>query len=93
MRMFAYLSYFSLFSVLSINTVCSNDHGGVHIHLKNGEDIEDEPKSLPCCLELKPWYHHQHYDDYENIEDQADRLQDDTSWPGQREDFSDILMR
>jgi hypothetical protein len=39
------------------------------------------------------WYHGQHYDHYENIEDQADRLQEDTAWPGQREEFSDILLR
>jgi hypothetical protein len=89
----AYLCYFSLFSVLSVGTISSDEHGGIHIHLKCGEEIEDEVKTPEYCVELKPWYHNQHYDEYEHIEDQADRLQDDTTWPSHREDYSDILMR
>jgi hypothetical protein len=72
----------------------ADEHGGVHIHLRTGEEIEDNPCAVPSyCMELKPWYHHQHYDEYEDIETQADRLHDDTSWPSEREEFSDQLLR
>ena len=75
--------------------VFANTHGGVHIHLRNGENIEDCEAAQPpdYCMELKPWYCNQHYDQYEEIEDQAERLQEDTAWPGQREEYSDILLR
>lgn len=87
---------FSLLSFSPLATLIADDHGGIHIHLKCGEDVEDDTYEgmVPnVCLELKPWYQGQHYDYYENIESQADRLQEDTAWPGQREEFSDILLR
>jgi hypothetical protein len=88
------LIYLLSFFLLSLGTVHANDHGGIHIHVPNCEDLEDDDEPKPAvCMEIKPWYHHQHYDEYEDIQDQADRLQDDTSWPGQRVDFSDLLNR
>ena len=71
-------------------------HGGVHVRIPTCENDEEEPELLPnVCIEMKPWYHHQQYDEYdkEDVEDQSYRLQDDTSWPGHREDFSDYLFR
>lgn len=49
----------------------------------------------------RPWYHdynHNHYNDFrgdlfEVDNDPTDRLEDDTAWPSQREDFSDYLFR
>lgn len=86
---------FSILGILAFLPVKGNDHGGVHIHIPTCEDAnEEENEQLPAyCVELKPWYHHQHFDEYEDIKDQSDRLQDDTSWPGQRQDFSDYLLR
>jgi hypothetical protein len=42
---------------------------------------------------MRPWYDHLWYSDYENIEEQADRLQDETAFPSQRENYSDFLLR
>lgn len=89
-------AYFLIFSLIGTASLTAADtHGGVHIHLHNGEQIEDcaAAQQPEYCMELKPWYHNQHYDEYEEIEAQADRLQDDTAWPGQREEFSDMLLR
>jgi hypothetical protein len=82
----------SCFIVLSSNTIVADAHGGIHIHTTCGEVVEDDQPSN-VCLELKPWYHRQHFEDDENIEEQSERLEDDTAWPGQREEFSDYLMR
>jgi len=93
MKILFYLLGFSIAGLTPIAQSFGDEHGGIHIHLNCGENVEDEVK-VPCfCMEQKPWYHHQHFDYYENVEAQADRLQDDTAWPGQREDFSDILLR
>lgn len=93
MKKLTYLS-FSVFMLASCAIVLADEHGGIHIHLKNGEEINDNSCEVPnVCMELKPWYQHQYYDEYEDIEAQADRLQDDTAWPSQREDFSDYLLR
>lgn len=72
----------------------TDEHGGIHIHMRNGEQIDDNNCSSPkYCIEMRPWYYHLWYSDYENIEDQADRLQDETAWPSQRENYSDYLLR
>lgn len=93
MKILTYLLGFSALSFAAIFNVSADEHGGIHIHLPCGEEIEDEVK-VPCfCMEQKPWYHCQHFDYYEDVEAQADRLQDDTEWPGKRDDFSDILLR
>lgn len=70
----------------------ANDHGGIHIHLPTGDE-EVEETGPAVCLELKPWYHREHFEDFEDIQEQSERLEDDTAWPGQREEFSDYLMR
>lgn len=79
--------------VLSSGQAIADAHGGVHIHIQNcDEEVEDD--TVPnVCFEMKPWYHRQHFEDAEDIEEQAERLEDDTAWPGQREEFSDQLMR
>lgn len=90
------LVYLLSCSLLPLTLIQADDHGGVHVHLpacENEQVVDCEDKIPAVCIEQRPWYHNQHYDEYENIEDQADRLQDDTAWPGQREDFSDYLLR
>ena len=74
MNILAYL--LSFFIIGMTPAAFAETHGGVHIHLRNGEDIEDrEAAQTPdFCMELKPWYHCQHYDEYEEIEEQAERL-------------------
>lgn len=82
------------FSVLLLSplTICADAHGGIHIHMPVcEEEVSDTTPAV--CLELKPWYQRQHFDDYEDIEEQSERLEDDTAWPGQREEFSDRLLR
>lgn len=96
MKVLVYLLSFSILGFTPIITVQADAHGGIHIRIPSCEEDEEEEceKKVPeVCWELKPWYHHQYFDEYEDIEDQADRLQDDTAWPGQREDFSDYLLR
>lgn len=95
MKLLTYVLGFSLLGMTLISSLQANDHGGVHINIPTCEDANAEENELKpeYCMELKPWYHHQHFDEYEDIRDQADRLQDDTSWPGQRQDFSDYLLR
>lgn len=90
--MFAALGL-SLLMISPMTAVQANDHGGIHIHLRCGEEEEVDSPLPNVCMEMKPWYHNQHFDEYEDIEDQSERLQDDTAWPGQREEFSDYLMR
>ncbi len=96
MKILSCILSFSILGFAQIATIQADEHGGVHIHLNCGEDIEDNKYDgmVPnVCWEQKPWYHNQHFDEYEDIEDQAERLQDDTAWPGQREEFSDQLLR
>ena len=93
MKLIAYFLGFSALSLTSITQTSADEHGGIHIHLPTGEEIEDEVKVPNFCMEKKPWYHHQHFDYYEDVEAQADRLQDDTEWPGKRDDYSDYLLR
>lgn len=71
----------------------ADEHGGIHIHTRYGEEIEGDSSTPNYCIQMRPWYYHQWYCDCDNIREQADRLQDDTAWPGQREDFSDYLLR
>ncbi|MEI8365584.1 MAG: hypothetical protein WCF65_04115 [Parachlamydiaceae bacterium] len=74
-------------------------HGAVHIVLPDGEeDIEDG-----CCelvdpeeergMPERPWYQNQKFEVFEDNGDPTDYLEEDTAWPGQREEFSDILFR
>lgn len=95
MKSLIYLLSFSYLALITVTSIHADEHGGVHIRIPTCEDanIENNEEIPGVCMELKPWYHHQHFDDYEDIEDQADRLQDDTTWPGQRQDFSDTLLR
>lgn len=96
MKTLFFLLTISILGMTASAAAFADEHGGVHIMIPGCEDANEEggqqPVS-PVCMELKPWYHHQHFDDYEDIEEQAGRLQDDTAWPGQREEFSDYLMR
>lgn len=75
--------------------VVADEHGGIHIHTRNGEEIEGDSNSNPnFCIQMRPWYYHLWYTDCaEDIEEQSDRLQEDTAWPSQREDYSDYLLR
>ena len=96
MKMLVYFFSFSILGLALISHSAADEHGGVHIRIPTCEGVIEEEGSdkVPeVCWELKPWYSHQHYEEYEDIETQADQLQDDTAWPGQREDFSDYLMR
>lgn len=96
MKILSYVLSCSILGFAPNATIQADEHGGVHIHLHSGEDIEDNKYDgmVPnVCWEQKPWYHHQHFDEYEDIELQADRLQENTAWPGQREEFSDQLLR
>ncbi|MEI8124823.1 MAG: hypothetical protein WCG42_03625 [Parachlamydiaceae bacterium] len=75
-------------------------HGGVHIFLPDGEeeDADDD-----CCdmvddneergIPPRPWFQNQKFEVYEDNGDPTDELLDDTAWPGEREEFSDILFR
>lgn len=93
MKVFACLLSFSLLS-FSLSSLHADAHGGVHVRIPTCETVDDDLEPAPnFCMEMKPWYHHQHFDEFEEIEDQAYQLQDDTSWPGHREDFSDYLFR
>lgn len=92
MKMFTRVLNCSLL-LLAPLTLCGSDgHGGIHIHLPEGDE-EVEGTAPAICLELKPWYQREHFEDQENIQEQSERLEDDTAWPGQREEFSDYLMR
>jgi hypothetical protein len=96
MQRLSYLLSFSILVFMPIAIVQADAHGGIHVRIPSCEEEdagECEEQVPEVCMELKPWYQHQHFDEYEDIEDQADRLQDDTAWPGQREDFSDYLLR
>lgn len=63
-------------------------NGAVHIYLTpydECERLEDERDD---------WYLlRQYLDNYGENGDPSDELQEDTSWPGQREEFSDQLFR
>jgi hypothetical protein len=49
----------------------------------------------PSDLDFKPWYHrHEYYDaDEQEHADPTGKLQDDSAWPGEREEYSDYLLR
>jgi hypothetical protein len=84
----------SLLTLATFAIATADDHGGIHIHTNEGEEIEDDSCKAPSfCMEMRPWYDHLWYSDYENIEEQADRLQDETAFPSQRENYSDFLLR
>ena len=89
------LSFLSLSMAVTSLSCSADEHGGVHIKIPTCEGVleEEGEKTQEVCWELKPWYSHQHFEEYENIETKSEHLQDDTAWPGQREDFSDYLMR
>jgi hypothetical protein len=56
---------------------------------------DDDPNNPYGDLNFKPWYHrHEYYDaGEERRQDPTGRLIDDTAWPGEREEFSDLLLR
>ena len=56
---------------------------------------EDDICRADGDLDFKPWYHrHEYYDAHEyTYKDPTGRLDDDSSWPSQREEFSDYLLR
>lgn len=72
---------------------CPN--GGVHIILPSGERVDDCTLDEPCpCDGGRPWYLQQHFDCYcSDIEDPVREVEEETAWPGQREEFSDYLFR
>lgn len=87
-------TFFSFLMLTTCAILTANDNGGIHIHTRDGEQIEADSTNPTFCMGMRPWYYHLWYTDCaEDIEEQADRLQDETSWPSQREDFSDYLMR
>jgi hypothetical protein len=92
MKILTYVLNYSLLILAPLGLCGSDNHGGIHIHLP-ACDEEVESTTPAVCLELKPWYQREHFDDYEDIQEQSERLEDDTAWPGQREEFSDYLMR
>jgi hypothetical protein len=96
MKVLVCLLSFSILGLSPIATIQADVHGGVHVRIASCEEDgnEESEEDLPnVAMELKPWYHHQHFDQYEDINDQAYQLEDDTAWPAQREDFSDYLLR
>jgi hypothetical protein len=74
----------------------SDPHGGVHIILPGGgcEDLEED-----CVIEDEPgreqevWYRNPIFEDPEEDRDIPGWLENETQWPGQREEFSDYLFR
>lgn len=83
--------------IASVYADCPN--GAVRIYLPNGEMYEDcqSYNIVQVPEDEREWYVSQRYDrfyeDYGENGDPTEELEEDTSWPGQREDFSDMLMR
>lgn len=60
-----------------------------HSHHELCEDEEDE-----ACAEARPWhYRYTHQAREDEMEDPAYELEEETAWPSEREEFSDILLR
>lgn len=94
------INYFLTAIVLSVSSIpyaaADCEHGAVHIHLSDGQEEVDcgqAPMFVPVDRPAHPWYLHEHFDYYTEDEDPNDELTDETSWPSQREDFSDYLFR
>lgn len=82
-----------LLTISSINAESPfDDEKCFHIRSDDPETCSDP------CDEPQPWYHgyHHHHHIYgENLdaEDPAAQLDEDASWAGEREEFSDMLFR
>jgi len=60
-------------------------------HLGNESEAAEEENTFTA--EARPWYeHHQNIENFEE-HDPGDELEEDSSWAGQREEFSDKLLR
>ncbi len=67
---------------------CTDEHVTC-FYLDDEDDDEDE-----CSEESEPWHHRSRMAEYEDEgEEEAWNLQLDSAWPGQREDYSDSVIR
>ena len=89
--------FFFLFGALAPTSVAADNHGAVHIVVPDGEEEVDdgcEEAVAEDCENYRPWYHRERFQNYYGDFDNPDaELEAETAWPGQREDFSDFLMR
>lgn len=87
---------------VSLNPLSGYDsHGAVHIIMPDGEEEVDGGGE--CCDLIdsdeemgrppRPWYQNQKFDVLDDYGDPTLELEEETAWPSQREEFSDILFR
>ena len=84
-----------VFGALPAALLSNSSNGAVHICV-NGEceAIEDDPVLDDGSIqEQATYYHNRIFDDPEEDRDLPGWLENETQWPGQREDFSDYLFR
>lgn len=77
---------------ISLANCPDSSHGGVHIVLPDGERV-DECELDPCAAPMRPWYMHEHFDYYDDRFNPTYEVEAESAWPGQREEFSDFLLR
>lgn len=65
-------------------------------HLDNNcQNSQNDGEGENCCNGegKKHWYFHYHHYDYDRDTDPTEELDEETAWPGQREEYSDTLFR
>lgn len=91
------MSYRQMHMICSISLlVVSNLSSEESVYLIKHFDAENSPNT-PCDVDTEcdtaPWYvKHKTYEELDE-EDVGSQLQQDTTWPAEREDFSDTLLR
>lgn len=80
---------------LPVAVSANSSNGAVHICIQGEcEALEDEPVNSDYEWREQATYYHNHiFDDPEEDVDMPGWLENETQWPGQREEFSDYFMR
>jgi hypothetical protein len=82
---------------MSISLIASADsyNGAVHVVMPytNEELIANDPPEYMYCNDSEVITCQMMFEDPEEDRDIPGQLENDTAWPGQREDFSDYLFR